>query len=96
MRSPAGLRPEGKRLWRSVTAEFDLETEPHKLQILGQACRVVDVIAELDEAADQAPLLTKGSMGQAVISPFIAEARAQRSLLAQLLARLNFEGASDE
>jgi hypothetical protein len=34
MRSPAGLQPEGKRLWRSVTAEFDLETEPHKLQIL--------------------------------------------------------------
>lgn len=30
-------------------------------------------------------------MGQPVISPFIAEARTQRSLLAQLLARLNFE-----
>jgi len=29
-------------------------------------------------------------MGQQIISPFIAEARAQRSLMAQLLARLNF------
>ena len=57
-----------------------------------QACRVADVVAELDEAADEAPLTVKGSMGQQVISPFIAEARAQRSLLAQLLARLNFEG----
>jgi hypothetical protein len=35
-------------------------------------------------------------MGQQVISPFIAEARAQRSLLAQLLARLNFAEAEDE
>lgn len=95
MRSPAGLHPPGKRLWRTVTAEFDLETEPHKLQILAQACRVTDVIAELDEAADEAPLTVKGSMGQQVISPFIAEARAQRALLAQLLARLNFEGAVD-
>ncbi len=90
MRSPAGLQVEGKRLWRSVTAEFDLEIEPRKVQILAQACRVADVIAELDEAADQARLTVKGSMGQQVISPFIAEARAQRSLLAQLLARLNF------
>lgn len=96
MRSPAGLQAAGKRLWRTVTAEFDLEAEPHKLQILAQACRVTDVIADLDEAADEAPLTVKGSMGQQVISPFIAEARAQRSLLAQLLARLNFEAPADE
>jgi hypothetical protein len=95
MRSPAGLQAEGKRLWRSVTDVFDLLEEPHKVQILLQACRVADVVAELDEAADEAPLTVKGSMGQQVISPFIAEARAQRSLLAQLLARLNFEGQED-
>jgi hypothetical protein len=40
-------------------------------------------------------LTVKGSVGQPVISPFIAEARAQRALLAQLLARLNFEGSFD-
>jgi hypothetical protein len=54
MRSPAVLRAEGKRLWRSVTAVFDLLEEPHKVQILTQACRVADVVAELDEAADEA------------------------------------------
>ena len=91
MRLPAGLTTEGRKLWRSITAEFDLENEPHKLQILAQACRTVDLIAELDEAAAEAPLTVRGSMGQPVISPFIAEARAQRALLAQLLARLNFE-----
>lgn len=96
MRSPANLQTEGKRLWRSVTTAFDLEDEPHKVQILSQACRVTDVIAELDNAADDAPLTVKGSMGQQVISPFIAEARAQRSLLAQLLARLNFAGYEDD
>ena len=56
---------------------------------------MADVIAELDDAADEAPLTVRGSMGQQVISPFIAEARAQRSLMAQLLARLNFESAPE-
>lgn len=90
MRSPAGLGAEGKRLWRKITAVFDLETDPDKAEILAQACRTADVIAELDEAGDEAPLIVKGSMGQPVISPFIAEVRVQRALLAQLLARLNF------
>lgn len=91
MRSPAGLQAEGKRLWTAITGVFDLSNDPHKRHILTQACRVVDIVAELDEAAAEAPLTVKGSMGQPVISPFIAEARVQRALLAQLLARLNFE-----
>ncbi len=91
MRTPKGLQASGKRLWRSITAEFDLENDPDKAEILAQACRVADQIAELDEAAAEAPLTVRGSMGQPVISPFIAEARVQRALLAQLLARLNFE-----
>ncbi|MBY0440846.1 MAG: hypothetical protein K2Q25_01725 [Mycobacteriaceae bacterium] len=66
------------------------------MQILTQSCRVADVIAELDEAADEAPLTVKGSMGQQVISPFIAEARAQRSLLAQLLSRLGLPDTDED
>jgi hypothetical protein len=88
MRSPAGLAKAGKALWKSMHDEFDFTEEPHKLQLLTQTCRVADIVAELDEAADEAPLTVKGSMGQVVISPFIAEARAQRGLLAQLIGRL--------
>ncbi len=33
---------------------------------------VVMTVAELDEAADEAPLTVKGSMGQQVISPLVA------------------------
>ncbi|MDT5048793.1 MAG: hypothetical protein QOG75_4687 [Mycobacterium sp.] len=84
MRSPAGLAKAGKALWKSMHDEFDFAEEPHKLQLLAQTCRVADIVAELDEA----PLTVKGSMGQVVISPFIAEARAQRALLAQLIGRL--------
>jgi hypothetical protein len=75
---------------------FDFAEEPHKVQILTQACRVEDVLAELDEAAHEAPLTVKGSMGQQVISPFIAEARAQRALQAQLLGRLDLPDTDEE
>jgi hypothetical protein len=88
MRVPAGLGTAGQKLWRAVDSVFDLQDEPHKTQILGQACKVADIIAELDEAADDAPLTVRGSQNQPVISPLIAEARVQRALLAQLLGRL--------
>lgn len=90
MRLPAGLDKPGKALWRRITSEFDLSSDPDKAELLFQACKVADQIAELDEAAAEAPLTVKGSMGQPVISPFISEARVQRGLLAQLLARMNF------
>jgi len=89
MRTPAGLGSAGGKLWRSTVDVFDFTDEPHKVQILTQACRVADVVAELDEAADESPLTVKDSMGQQVISPFIAGASAQRALLAHLLARLD-------
>src|SRR6478752_10870229 len=95
MRTPAGLQARGKALWKKITGEFDLENEPDKAEMLFQACKTADQIAELDEAAAEAPLTVKGSMGQPVISPFISEARVQRGLLAQLLARMAFESVAD-
>lgn len=96
MRLPADLQKPGRALWRRITSEFDLSADPDKAELLFQACRTADQIAELDEAAAEAPLTVRGSMGQPVISPLIAEARVQRSLLGQLLARMNFQDSSDE
>ncbi|BCO46092.1 hypothetical protein MINTM008_20170 [Mycobacterium intracellulare] len=39
--------------------------------------------------------MVKGSMGQQVVSQFIAKTRAQRALLAQLLARLDLPDTED-
>ncbi len=55
MRTPAGLSTQGKALWKKITGEFALENEPDRLELLFQACKTADQIAELDEAAAEAP-----------------------------------------
>jgi hypothetical protein len=89
-RMPRGLGIEGKRLWETVTGEFSLAAEPHKLRILFDACKTADLIKRLDDIAAKSPVTVRGSMGQEVIHPCIAQAQAARMQLAQLLARLNF------
>lgn len=62
MRRPINLGKHGTKLWKGILEEFQLENEPAKLRILADAAKVADIIAELDEAADEAPLTVKGSM----------------------------------
>lgn len=66
------------------------QRRPHKRRILFDACKTADVIKRLDDASSRADLTVKGSMGQEVINPLIAQAQTARGLLAQLLSRLNF------
>lgn len=96
MRAPTGLQPAGKRLWKSITSVFSFEDEPGKTELLAQACRVADCIAELDDAAAEAPLTVKGSQNQSVISPLISESRFQRGLLAQLIGKLGLPDSDDD
>ena len=93
---PHGLGPEGKKLWTGVIGEFNLAYEPHKVRILTDACKTVDVIKRMDDASAKAPLTVKGSMGQEVINPLIAQSQTARSQLAHLLGRLNFAGPEDD
>ena len=92
---PHGLWTERKKLWESVVGVFDLSTEPHKRRILFDA-KTADVIKRLDDVASKQPVTVKGSMGQEVIHPCIAQAQTARGQLAQLLARLNFAGLEDD
>jgi hypothetical protein len=87
---PRGLGVEGKKLWETVIGEFNLIAEPHKRRILFDACKTADLIKRLDDIAAKSSVTVRGSMGQEVIHPCIAQAQAARMQLAQLLARLNF------
>ena len=85
-RMPRGFGVEGQKLWQGVVTEFELTTaDPDKLRILFDACKTADLVKRLDDAAGKAPLTVKGSMGQEVINPLIAQAQSSRMQLAQVM-----------
>lgn len=95
-KTPAGLDTEGAKLWREIVGTFDVIEEPHKRRILFDACKTADLIERLDAAMNGEELTSKGSMGQLVIHPLIAQSQAARTQLAQLLSRLNFAPAEED
>ncbi len=90
-RKPRGLGTAGSRLWDATIDEFMMDDNPPKLALLEHACRVSDVVAKLEKASAKEPLVVRGSAGQLVSHPNISECRAQRSLLMNLLSKLNFD-----
>jgi hypothetical protein len=84
-----GFDKAGKTLWQSITRQFVMDNEPHKLELLAQACRAVDTIAALEREQRGRELLVAGSRpGQKVISPLVDQARQQRQLVSVLISKL--------
>lgn len=98
-KSPKELAVAGKALWADVVKKYDLRAD--ELSVLLAACKTADRIAMLEKEHENLgrPFLTRGSMGQDVIHPLIAEMRAQESHQAGLLAKLKLpdevEGATN-
>lgn len=93
--TPDGLGDEGRKLWRDIVGTFDVSEDPHKRRVLLDACKTADLIERLEVAMAGEPLTAKGSMGQLVIHPLIAQAQSARTQLSQLLDRLRFAEAED-
>jgi hypothetical protein len=80
--TPDGLRDHGRRLWRSIVAEFELDE--HELLLLEQTARTADLVATLAETVDDdGPVDDDGK-----VRPATVELRQQRIVLARLLAAL--------
>lgn len=85
-RAPNGLGDAGKALWKRIHATFGFDEEPHLVEILEQACRTKDRIAELEEAMEGEPLIGPyGSAKQLTMHPLIPEIRAQQKELRESL-----------
>lgn len=79
--APRGTGPEGRRLWRAVLGEFELEE--HELSLLRQAVRVADTCAQLQALVDE-----QGPLRDGRAHPALVELRQQRILLARLIVAL--------
>jgi len=96
-RAPAHLGKRGRRLWRDVTAAFELSCD--SLEVLTLAARCLDRIQTLEDELREAPSTVEGSKGQPSPDPLRAEVRAEALLAARLLAQLGLppdeEGGSE-
>lgn len=92
-KAPAKLGARGRRLWDEVLASYRLR--PDELVLLVDACREVDLIDRMERELDRdGELLVRGSMGQQVAHPLLAELRQHRAALKQLLAALHLPDES--
>ncbi len=84
-RTPAGLKAGGRKLWRSVTDDYELGE--HELVVLLEAARTVDALAELERIITDEGVLNVSPQGVRA-HPALVEARQQRVTLAKLVASL--------
>lgn len=92
--APAGLEKRGRRFWRSVLDDIDFDLDA--LELLEETCRTLDTLDRLRVRIDEDGEMVKGSMGQPVAHPLLAELRQQRKLLADFLNRLGIEAADEQ
>jgi hypothetical protein len=90
--APKGCGPSGRKLWRSVMGEYELDG--HDELLLLQAVRCVDLLDDLDDAAADAPLTVANRFGELVTNPLLTEQRQQAIVYARLVAALRLP--SDE
>lgn len=87
------MKSAGRRLWASVTEEFDLAE--HETAQLAEACFVRDRIAKLRARVESDGLMIDSSQGSR-LHPGVAEIRAQQLTLSRILATLSVPGLSDD
>ena len=82
---PSDAGPAGRRLWASLTADFDLAE--HEAALLREAVRTVDQLDQLAAVAAADGPMVATPQGPKV-HPAVVEARQLRLVLARLLASL--------
>jgi hypothetical protein len=95
-KTPRGLQAQGRLVWHELHAVYDFEDCPEKRIILEEACRTADVVKRLQDIVDAADdLRVRGSQGQPVAMPEVAELRQYRALLTSLLRALTLPDDDD-
>ncbi|WP_426979236.1 hypothetical protein ACQCSU_08135 [Pseudarthrobacter sp. O4] len=91
---PGELGKRGKAYYSQILADYELE-ESEK-QILLEAARTLDEVDLLKAAVSEMGVTTKGSMGQTVVNPALAELRQARALFGRLVHQLDLPADEEE
>ena len=94
---PEILKPRGpgRRFWRKVLADFDL-TDCHHLELLTQACRCLDRIAECEERIREDGPTVRDRFGQLKSHPLLQVEKDHRILLLRALRELQLDASVAE
>ena len=92
---PHGLRARGGAFWSEAIVSYELSGS--ELELLVEACRLLDEVEALHDAIGAGGLTVAGAAGQPRIHPAVAEVRQHRLALGRVLAQLQLpddEGAT--
>lgn len=89
--APKGLESGGRRLWRSVVADFELHQA--ELDVLERACRSCDYVRRLDRVVARDGLGDPSDPSH--VHPALVESRLQSQVLARLIALLRLPDEND-
>jgi hypothetical protein len=92
--APRGAKAAGKRLWRSVLQEYELEE--HEAALLREMVRTVDQLDALQAAVDRDGLMVAGPGMARRVHPAAVEARQARIALARLAAALRLPAGDED
>jgi hypothetical protein len=92
-RPPKGAGPSGRRVWRAVLGEFELEE--HERALVTALVRQVDRLDELEALIAAEGLMVSGH-GTVKMHPAVVEARQSAIAVARIAAALLPAGEEDE
>lgn len=92
-RAPGGMGERALRLWHAIADEYELR--PDEYRVLEDACRQTAIVDRLERELRGAPMVMRGSQGQTVANPLLAEVRQHRTIVASLLKQLNLPDLED-
>lgn len=90
LRAPAGLGPEGRRLWRRIQAEYMID-DPGGIAHLTGACRCEDDIHRMRETVAKDGDTVTDRFGQKVAHPLLPTIRGLEQVRRQNLRELNLD-----
>jgi hypothetical protein len=93
-KAPSGLGAAGRKLWRSVLADYELEQ--HEIAGLLQACRAADACDELQEVVASQGRIQQDHLGNVRIHPAAVELRQTQMLLLRAVASLRIPLGDDD